>query len=110
MMTCTSQRKGFMASPRQCRTAGEGGMNSRARRAGEARRVPRAKRACLDTLSTGGLHGRALAGAVAQLGERRVRNAEVRGSTPLGSPDRKIVLKLEIARPRIDACQRKRET
>ena len=24
-------------------------------------------------------------GAVAQLGERRVRNAEVRGSTPLGS-------------------------
>jgi hypothetical protein len=26
-----------------------------------------------------------LDGAVAQLGERRVRNAEVRGSTPLGS-------------------------
>src|SRR5947209_18581670 len=34
--------------------------------------------------------GRAhLAGAVAQLGERLVRNEEVRGSTPLGSTSRK---------------------
>jgi hypothetical protein len=31
------------------------------------------------------LQGRRLDGAVAQLGERRVRNAEVRGSNPLGS-------------------------
>src|SRR5215217_6141216 len=30
-------------------------------------------------------HGCILAGAVAQLGERLVRNEEVRGSTPLGS-------------------------
>ena len=30
-------------------------------------------------------------GAVAQLGERCVRNAEVRGSTPLGSTTRRIV-------------------
>jgi hypothetical protein len=36
----------------------------------------------LAAISRGRLH---LAGAVAQLGERLVRNEEVRGSTPLGS-------------------------
>src|ERR1700694_655160 len=53
----------------------------------------------LDTLSTGGLHGRSLAGAVAQLGERRVRNAEVRGSTPLGSTSARPSRNSRMARP-----------
>src|SRR5450755_3811473 len=50
-----------------------------------AARDARGKPPLLDTPSRRGLHDPRLDGAVAQLGERRVRNAEVRGSTPLGS-------------------------
>lgn len=46
------------------------------------------ERAGIDLESMPYLKGRRLDGAVAQLGERRVRNAEVRGSNPLGSTTR----------------------
>ena len=53
------------------------------------------------TIVRGTPQGASTAGAVAQLGERRVRNAKVRGSIPLGStnayrqkpkPDQSVVL------------------
>ena len=40
-------------------------------------------------------------GAVAQLGERRVRNAKVRGSTPLGST---IFFFLDLTQPILIPC------
>ena len=40
-----------------------------------------------------------LGGAVAQLGERLVRNEEVRGSTPLGSTSLRSLRELRLGRP-----------
>src|ERR1700722_10430425 len=41
-----------------------------------------------------------LGGAVAQLGERLVRNEEVRGSTPLGSTSLRSLRELRLGRPK----------
>src|SRR5215472_4200471 len=46
---------------------------------------PRLTRRSTITIVRGAPQGASSAGAVAQLGERRVRNAKVRGSIPLGS-------------------------
>jgi hypothetical protein len=71
--------------------------------ASQAKNIDRAAAAAiLDTMAAGPVNGRLLrprasarpAGAVAQLGERRNRTAEVRGSNPLGSTKRIMGLRV----------------
>ena len=52
---------------------------------GPGRLMPPARRPGAGAAPPWGTRAIGACGAVAQLGERRVRNAKVRGSTPLGS-------------------------